>query len=49
VRTIGIVFGGLLLLPFWVIASIILGEDVFEWIERRHRKRDAAKGGGDAE
>lgn len=39
IRTIGIAIGGLIILPFWLTASIILGEDAIDWFERRINKR----------
>ena len=36
-QNIGIVVAGLALLPFYVVASIILGEDVFDYFDRRKK------------
>jgi hypothetical protein len=36
-RPATVVVCGVLLLPFWLVASIILGQDVFGWLEERKR------------
>jgi hypothetical protein len=36
-KNIGIVLAGVLLLPFYLVASIILGEDVIEYCERKKK------------
>jgi hypothetical protein len=43
-RIFGVVFFGTCLLIPWIIVSIVLGEDMFEWYQRRTPSIAQSKG-----
>lgn len=46
-KTLAVPVIGILLLPFVIVSSVVLGEYVFDWAERRHKRRQQLRKAND--